>query len=68
MSLFNLQERIDIVSISVCICMILLIVFSYGQKILKWRKPYLLCYYETDDSGSASKWSSSLYDALLVTK
>ena len=68
MSLFNLQERIDIVSISVCICMILLIVFSYGQKILKWRQPYLVCYYETDDYGSASKWSSSLYDALLVIK
>ena len=36
MSLFNLQERIDIILISICICMILLIVFSYGHKILRW--------------------------------
>ena len=44
MSLFNLQERIDIVLISIWICIILLIVFSYGQKILRWWQPYLVCY------------------------
>ena len=44
MSLFNLQERIDIILISICICMILLIVFSYGHKILRWWQPYLVCY------------------------
>ena len=43
-SFFKLQERIDIALLSICICIILLIGFCYGQKTLSWWQPYLVCY------------------------